>query len=181
MRCNGGVPRTFAALGVAAVLIAALVAGGQKSESAGSSTARAVCRVAIPPQRKVPPGAGFSAAGFNYGTRHLRAALYWPHGILPAGRLPSGASYATINPDGSIGAKLGWWRGVPGRLRIRGRRLDAPATPLRAAVPNGYGPMGFQVSGLTFPTVGCWRVVGAVAQANLAFVVKVTKISPTSG
>ena len=28
-------------------------------------------------------------------------------------------------PDGSVSAKFGWWRGVPGTLRIDGHRLDA--------------------------------------------------------
>jgi hypothetical protein len=44
---------------------------------------------------------------------------------------------AIINPDGSISAKLGWWRGVPGKLRITGRRLYIPAPPLKGDVPDG--------------------------------------------
>jgi hypothetical protein len=180
MRCNCGVSRMMAALGVAAVLMAALAVNVEQSASARQLAMQAACRVTVAPEPMISPP-GFSAAAFNYGTRYLRAELYWPDGILPAGRLPSGASYATINRDGSIDLKLGWWRSVPGKLRIRGRRLDASAPPLRAYVPTGYGSTGFQVSGLTFPTAGCWRVTGAVAQAKLTFVVKVTKIRPTSG
>jgi hypothetical protein len=72
--------------------------------------------------------------------------------------------------DGSIGAKFGWWRVVSGRLSIEGRRLDGPAPPLRADVPDGYGPSGFQASGIIFPSEGCWEVTGRVGNASLTFV-----------
>lgn len=151
-----------------------------ESESAPLSKARGPCPVTIP-TRIVPPDAGFTAAGFNYGNARLRAHLYWPRGILVAGTLPDGGSMAVINPDGSIRLKLGWWRGARGKLVISGRRLDASAPPLRASVPEGYGPQGFVPSGLTFPTVGCWRVVGKQGTASLAFVVKVTKVKRGAG
>ena len=77
-----------------------------------------------------------SAAAFNYGTARLRVQLGWPR--------------ATVEDDGSIHAKLGWWRGAPGRLRITGRRLDATAPPLEAHVPAGYGQRGFQPTGRFF-------------------------------
>ncbi len=113
----------------------------------------------------------------TFGNARLRAHLGWPNGILAAGTLPNGGSWAIVNPDGSISTKVGWWRGTPGRLVIRGSRLDARAAPLRAHAGGGYGPKGFQPSRLTFPTVGCWRVVGEVGRARLTFVVKVTKLS----
>jgi hypothetical protein len=114
--------------------------------------------------------------GFNHGTRKLAVELYWPRGVLPAGILPDGGSYASVEKDGSIRAKVGWWRGLPGKLVITGRRLDAPARPLRASVPDGYGETGFVPSELVFPTVGCWRVLGKLGPVRLAFVVKVTKL-----
>jgi hypothetical protein len=183
VRCNGGMPRTLAALGLATVVIAALAVHAERSGSPGSSKAGAVCRVTIPPKRKVPTEAGLSAAGFNYGNAYLQAALYWPRGTLSAGVLPDGGSRATVNRDGSIYAKLGWWRGLPGQLVIRGRRLDAHAPPLRAEAGTvlSYGSDGFVPSGLTFPTVGCWQVTGGVRHARLTFVVRVTKLSRKTG
>jgi hypothetical protein len=129
----------------------------------------------------VPAGAGFSAAGFNYGNARVRVSL-WRRGTLIAGILPNGGAMAIIRPDGSISAKLGWWRGLPGgKLEISGRRLDAAAAPLRANVPDGYGALGFQPSGLVFPTTGCWRITGTVGRAGLTFVVKVTKVRRSAG
>jgi hypothetical protein len=72
--------------------------------------------------------------------------------------------------DGSVTTKFGWWRGVPGTLRIEGHRLDARAPPLTARVPEGYGESGFQSSGITFPSAGCWQVTGRVGNASLTFV-----------
>jgi hypothetical protein len=126
-------------------------------------------------RRDAPPA--FPAA-YNYGTAYLRADLGWPLGTLTAGTLPGGGSRATINPDGSIRTKLGWWRGVRGQLIVWGRRLDMHAPPLRAEVGTvaSYGHEGFVPSALIFPTVGCWRVVGGIKHARLTFVVRVTKL-----
>jgi hypothetical protein len=123
-----------------------------------------------------PRGNPFGPSHFNYGNRYLRAELRWPRSVLGAGILPDGGSMATINPGGSIRAKLGWWRGLGRKLIITGRRLDAPAPPLRAEVGGDGGARGFQASALIFPTVGCWRVVGHVRPVSLTFVVKVVRI-----
>jgi hypothetical protein len=77
--------------------------------------------------------------------------------------------------DGSIAEKFGWWRGVRGRLRITGRRLDGLSRPLRALIPSGYGPTGFQSTAIIFPTDGCWSVTGAAGSARLSFVTLVFK------
>jgi hypothetical protein len=122
------------------------------------------------PGGKVP----VAGEGVNYGNDSLAVAL-WPNGTLVAGRLPDGSSYAEIKPDGSIVAKLGWWRGIDGQLHIDGERLDASAPPLGAYIPDGYGPTGLQATGLTFPTQGCWKVVGSIGRATLTFVVLVRK------
>jgi hypothetical protein len=160
---------------IAPALIVALAASLVSTHSAPASRSADTCPVTIS-TRIPPPNAGFTAAGFNYGGRYLRASLGWPDGVLSAGRLPDGGYMATINADGSIRMKVGWWRGLRGTLLITGRRLDKPAPPLRADVPTGYGDFGFIPSGLTFPTVGCWKVVGKLQHARLAWVVKVRKV-----
>jgi len=81
-----------------------------------------------------------------------------------------------VDPDGTLGMKWPWWRGVRGPLIIEGRRLDGPAGPLRASIPAGYGQTGFQSTGLMFPTSGCWEVTGRVGAESLTFVAHVMKI-----
>ncbi|HEV8516840.1 MAG TPA: hypothetical protein VGQ47_04275 [Candidatus Limnocylindrales bacterium] len=77
--------------------------------------------------------------------------------------------------------KFPWWRGagVAGELNITGRRLDAPAAPLRAELPDGYGDTGFRASGLIFSTSGCWEVTARVGAAELTFVTWVLKPGET--
>jgi hypothetical protein len=135
----------------------------------------ASCPVSFP-NLATDPDAGLSANGFNYGNARIRVNLNWTDGVLRAGPLPGGGSIATINPDGSISAKLGWWRGVRGAFSIAGRRLDRTAPPLRVSLHRaGYPLIGFIPSGLTFPTSGCWRVTATQGVGRLTFVVLVTK------
>ena len=92
------------------------------------------------------------------------------NGAIWVGVWPSNVIVQEPGPNGSIDAKFGWWRGVSGKLRIEGRRLDGPAPPLGSDVPDGYGDTGFQASGIVFPTEGCWEVTGRVGAASLTFV-----------
>src|SRR5687767_3489952 len=44
-----------------------------------------------------------------------------------------------VLPDGALMLKYDMYRGIRGQIAIRGRRLDAPAAPLRAEVNEHYG------------------------------------------
>src|SRR5438876_8290791 len=117
---------------VVALAVGLLLGLATKPGSGSAANAGAVCPVTIPPTGWKPSGPQFGPGRFNYGNTRIRAELYWPRGILIAGTLPSGGVMAVIQRDGSIRLKLGWWRGVPGRLVITGRRLDRPGRQLRA-------------------------------------------------
>jgi len=111
---------------------------------------------------------GRAPADGRYGSAELRVGGLWPHGIIAVGP-------AYLLPDGRVHMKFPWWRGVVGVLRISGDRLDAPAPPLRAVIPQGYGRRGFQASAVIFPTEGCWAVTGMVGSTQLTFVTFVIK------
>ena len=113
----------------------------------------------------IPHGPAPSAR--TYGNGKLRVGL-WPRGVIEVGP-------AYVDREGRVRMKFPWWRMVRGRLRITGRRIDGAAPPVRAHVPRGYGPTGFQASGVTFPTEGCWELTGTVGRASLTFVTYVIK------
>jgi hypothetical protein len=140
--------------------------------SASSAETAATCHVTVARAATRPPAS--VPRSFDYGNASIAVALDPPNGRLVAGRLPGGGSRATINRDGTIWAKVGWWRAGSAKPVITGRRLDAPAPRLRADVPDGYAA-GFQATGLTFPTTGCWRVTGTFGKAHLTFTVLVTR------
>jgi hypothetical protein len=132
--------------------------------SAALTGPHGVCPLTLP-NGNTPPG--MEQAGMNHGNGRMWTAM-WPHNVLIA-------SGSYILRNGSVGTKWGWWRSTPGRLVITGRRLDGDAPPLEAGVPSGYGQMGFQPSGIVFPTEGCWEVTGSVGAVQLRFVTLVLK------
>ena len=73
--------------------------------------------------------------------------------------------------------KYDMYRGIRGQIAIRGRRLDAPAAPLRAEVNEHYGVIGLQPVSLIFPVPGCWEVTASLGTESLTWVVRVVKIS----
>jgi hypothetical protein len=68
--------------------------------------------------------------------------------------------------------KVLWVRPVGSQLKVQGRRVDGPADPLTARIPDLY-PWTYQASGLNFPAGGCWRVEATAGDASLTFVVRV--------
>jgi hypothetical protein len=75
------------------------------------------------------------------------------------------------------GEKVIWIRPTGTALTITGQRLDAEAPPLKAEIPCCY-PTGFQVSGLYFPTEGCWAVTAQAGEHRLEFVTEVAPAAP---
>jgi hypothetical protein len=110
--------------------------------------------------------AGWDSA---HGNGSLWVGGLWPNGVVIMTR-------DDVGPDGQLGMKFGWYRLTSGYLTITGRRLDAPAPPASGLTfPGGYGPTGFNASGVTFPTEGCWQVTGRVGRVALTFVTFVIK------
>ena len=70
------------------------------------------------------------------------------------------------------GYKVLWVRPVGADLQIEGRRLDADAPAPTAFIPDGYRQT-FQATGITFPTAGCWEVLGSAGEARLKFIVRI--------
>lgn len=156
------------------MMIVALPAGLFACTSVARSTGptdspRAACPVTLP-NENTPPGERPSPS--HYGNGKLWTALR-VDGVVRF--KPGGPGH--IEPDGSLTMKWPWWRSVHGKLEIEGRRLDGPAPPLQADIPEGYGDIGFQATALIFPTEGCWEVTGKAGDASLTFVTLVLKES----
>jgi len=129
------------------------------------STEAGACAVTVP--SSVPATEPWRDSLFGSGSAHGNGQL-WVGGLGEGGVIDAGPE--STDKDGSVGWKFGWWRAVPGRLRITGRRLDGAAPPVRSDVPDGYGDLGFQASGVDFPMPGCWEVTGVVGTTSLSFV-----------
>jgi hypothetical protein len=59
-------------------------------------------------------------------------------------------------------------------LKVTGRRMDGFAPPLQSDRPNGSWQdkrYPFIVTGVNFPTLGCWEVTAAYREGKLTFVV----------
>ena len=65
--------------------------------------------------------------------------------------------------------KVLWIRPQGTQLEISGRRLDSASPPVVARIPCCY-TTGFQATGITFPTAGCWEVKAKAGSSQLNFV-----------
>jgi hypothetical protein len=158
---------------VVAVAATALLAGCSAAPAphpTPTPTGTARCPV-TQPGRFVPPSGVPESALFGAGSSYGNGRL-WVGGLPDNGVVVAGSDL--VDPD-RFGIKLGWYRVTAGLLTIAGRRLDASAPPARASVPSGYGDTGFQASGVSFPTEGCWEISGTVGSTTLTFVMLVTK------
>jgi hypothetical protein len=161
-------------------LLAETEAAPQSAESQNvSTTAPASCPVTLPGSARAfgkHLRGNEAMSFFEQGTSGWKLFLgvgLWPDGTVVF--RPGGAGF--IEPDGSLAMKFGWLRDeVRGKLKIHGRRLDGPAPPLRADVPEGYGDTGGQPTMLIFPTQGCWEVTGSVGDISVTFVTRVVRL-----
>ena len=150
--------------------------------TAVASNPAAACPVTVPNNNIPSPDLlelfRFPSAedGYFHGDGRLWVGWWWPKGVIRSHGLE-------FNPDGTLSVKTPWFRSpdAAGRLEITGRRLDGEAPPLRVDVPDGYGDVGIQVSGINYPTPGCWEVTGSVQDVSLTFVVFVVFEPPFPG
>jgi hypothetical protein len=140
-----------------------LSSGPPSTDTLPTDTPAVDCPVTEPATFQPPPGVEQDVL-FGWASSHGNGQL-WVGGLGEHGVITE-----TPQADGWIGVKLAWWRIPEGQLRITGHRLDAPDRTLRAFVPDGYEPVGFQASGVYFPTEGCWQVEGRVGTTTLTFV-----------
>jgi hypothetical protein len=142
------------------------------SETAAATpwpTAPAECPVTIGKRAPAEIGNALFGASSAAGNDGLWVGGLWSRGVIVA-------EPVFVNADGSVGMKFGWWRIESGALAITGRRLDGTASAATGDVPDGYGLTGFQASGVTFPTEGCWEITGTVGSVSLTFVTFVIKV-----
>jgi hypothetical protein len=164
--------RILALLGWIAVLISSCISATVAPVApAAAPTAQPVFDVAVsdpscpltPPTIAEPPDDP-NADPFGNGPWYIN-----PERTLWAG-LPSRSWHTG-------GEKVIWIRPAGTELTVSGQRLDADAPPLRAEIPCCY-PTGFQVTGLYFPTEGCWAVTAQAGEHKLEFVTQVAPAAP---
>ena len=151
--------------------------------AAAPSAAPASCPTTRPPHpRFVPPPPSpptpppVEGDKFWYGTNQL-----WTW-------LDADGTWEMARDRHGLFDKSFWWRQgydwqteTTPRLRVTGRRLDAPAPTATSSHPtNGFEPsMGaFMLVGLEVPTGGCWELTGHYHGRSLRFVVRVRSWRP---
>lgn len=127
------------------------------------------CDVTIP-NESAPPGQ--TATPGIHGNGALWTWL-WTDGTIVF--RPGGPGL--VLEDGSLRMKFPW-SSVAGDVSVEGRRLDAPAPPLRARVQKASSPKGFYPTALIFPTEGCWEVTAHAGDASLTIVTRVVSEYP---
>jgi hypothetical protein len=128
------------------------------------------CPVTQPPDPAFVPPSGYPTAtgnSFHVGTPKLWVLVHpGPWRSLP------------VWPEG-YRQKIVWWsEGYDAHadplpeITITGRRLDGDAPPMVVTGANGsWTTVDFIMSGVNFPTTGCWEIAGRFKGAEVKFVV----------
>ena len=138
-----------------------------KARQASPPESCPVTRPPNPPFTPPPPYPPVPGSRFWYGTEAL-----WTW-------LPADGTWQILR-DKSFWWRVGYdWRTEQQpRLKVTGRRLDAPAPPFVDSGPatNGYrDDIGaFMLTMVDLATPGCWEITGEYAGTQLSFVVWVT-------
>lgn len=138
--------------------------------TAAPQTSSSTCAVTLPPNPPFKPPVSITADGTWFGTDEL-----WT--VLP----PKGVWSDLPHNPGGYTQKVVWWRKgyvwtkePEPKLMVTGRRIDAPAPPLKVSkATNAYAADigSAMMVGVDFPTPGCWEITGRYADAELSFVV----------
>jgi hypothetical protein len=141
-------------------------ATAQPTEAATAGTPPAEdCPVTAPIYAQ--PAKDPNADSFGFGYWYVNAdRTIW------AGPLPDGKSWEAGSQ------KVAWIRPKGEDLTISGHRLNVEKPHLHAEIPCCY-LTGFQVTGLIFPTEGCWEVLAKAGKNELRFITYVMPYSPT--
>ena len=126
--------------------------------------------VPAPPHSEKPP-----RGQFWFGTDRLWTRLQETGAWIGLGH------YTPDDP--TFRQKLFFWRqcdphGERTTLIVRGKRIDAVAQPLQTDGPGTASSTAddqFLVTGINFPTIGCWEITSRYGNDELTFVVWVGK------
>ena len=147
------------------------------SAGGGAQLLSGSCPVTHPvPSQGVPKGIVDAVDPGQQGPLGQHDFDYWYDNDVLWVELPPG-SEVVKSPSEELSEKFPWVRLVPGYLSIEGRRLDGPAPSAQGRASRGYGRIGFQASGIYFPTTGCWEITGKIAGRELRFVVEARRLS----
>ena len=150
----------------------------RRSQSRSGKDVPESCPVTKTPARPFTPPSPYpsktSPDSFWYGTARLWTSL-------PANGTWRGLPHYTLG-DPTFRQKLFYWRQgynlqseSPPHLTVTGKRLDDSAPPLAADEANAGWQSDkehpFIVTGVNFPTLGCWEVTGDYHGDKLTFVV----------
>lgn len=155
MACRVGLPIVL----IGGLMLVGASVGVGRVEVGPATATPVACPFTAP--RVPPPSAAVAAPA---GTTWYAGNALW------VGLDPSYGGRWDARPDG---LKVFWVRQARGTLTVTGRRLDAPAAALKARILSGYGDIGLQISGLTFPTAGCWQIDGRAGTGEVRIVVAV--------